>query len=627
MSDSLSLRDRYLQLIDKIVQTTLKGQIRSKEQVYKMLLKEVSLGTGEIFERALSESLSTAQEQVDTLKDEMKLAKATRSLRAIQTVKGEWERAQSQNRAADAIAIAVQQIVKAQTGDRLAAFLQVIDPNQKQVLSLAQLQQIASLLQQQIQETTNPELYQEVQQIVQGITRGLESWQRLEGHLVSWIYDQSRGPLGFEGAPEQNGPWAVWAKQVNSPYPQALFQTLSLDQSVAEFAAKHPPNVSSLVELAVILPFLQKGLVNWSDKLIYDSKVGAKLSISIFLTFAVIWSAIANGLNQATSLNSTSRESLVMGCFQITLQIFRTFSQREYFPLYGGIFASFSGNYLRSTLNYLDAPLRQVAGTQEKARILTLMGYSLRAQGRYDDAIVLHQQAVEIARDASDRACEIANLNHLSRTCVAQKNYGEAISYSQRALILSRQNGDRLGEANALANLGYSEVFQAQQMERVEPETYESAINYLQQGLQLSERLGDRQSQALCYSSLGIALLVVEQPEEALKNLEKGLEAAMISGDLYLQGINLAYIAEAYYGIKNFKKAIFAASLGMYYLERIASNQWRQSAGLLTILQGQLGAEAFIKVIQEHRSLLVPAIGVDGFDYIPELLEQYKRSM
>jgi hypothetical protein len=61
MSDSLSLRDRYLQLIDKIVQTTLKGQIRSKEQVYKMLLKEVSLGTGEIFERALSESLSTAQ--------------------------------------------------------------------------------------------------------------------------------------------------------------------------------------------------------------------------------------------------------------------------------------------------------------------------------------------------------------------------------------------------------------------------------------------------------------------------------------------------------------------------------------------------------------------------------------
>jgi tetratricopeptide (TPR) repeat protein len=204
---------------------------------------------------------------------------------------------------------------------------------------------------------------------------------------------------------------------------------------------------------------------------------------------------------------------------------------------------------------------------------------------------------------------------------------GEAISYSQRALILSRQNGDRLGEANALANLGYSEVFQAQQMERVEPETYESAINYLQQGLQLSERLGDRQSQALCYSSLGIALLVVEQPEEALKNLEKGLEAAMISGDLYLQGINLAYIAEAYYGIKNFKKAIFAASLGMYYLERIASNQWRQSAGLLTILQGQLGAEAFIKVIQEHRSLLVPAIGVDGFDYIPELLEQYKRSM
>jgi len=31
-----------------------------------------------------------------------------------------------------------------------------------------------------------------------------------------------------------------------------------------------------------------------------------------------------------------------------------------------------------------------------------------------------------------------------------------AISCYQRALILARQSGDRLGEADALANLGYS---------------------------------------------------------------------------------------------------------------------------------------------------------------------------
>ena len=102
-----SWRDRYLGLIDQIVQTTLKGQISSKEQVYQMLVQQVSPGTGEIFERCLEERQSEAQSQVDRPSDELKQAKATRSLRALKTIRGEWERALVQNQAANAIAAAV----------------------------------------------------------------------------------------------------------------------------------------------------------------------------------------------------------------------------------------------------------------------------------------------------------------------------------------------------------------------------------------------------------------------------------------------------------------------------------------------------------------------------------------
>lgn len=307
--------------------------------------------------------------------------------------------------------------------------------------------------------------------------------------------------------------------------------------------------------------------------------------------------------------------------------ILRAFAQREYFPLYGGVFASLSGNYLRDALNYLDEPLRRVEGTQEKARILTLLGYSLRAQGVYDRANTFHQQALEIARDAGDRICEIANLNHLSRMCVAQQNYESAISYSQRALMFSRQTGDRLGEANALANLGFSEVFQAKQLAQVEPEVYESAIHYLEQGLQLSERLADRQSQSLCFSSLGIAHVVIEQPQKAIAYLEQGWQAAQFSGDLYLQGLNLAYLAEASYSLQNLDKAIYTGSLGAYLLEQIGSNDWRKPAGLLTILQGQIGVEAFQTLLGEQRPKIIAIIGVDGYDYIPQLLKKYRDSM
>lgn len=626
MPDSMSLRDRYLGLIDEIVQTTLKGKIRSKEQVYQMLRQGVSSGTGEIFERCLEEQINTTQQQIDNPISEIKQAKATRALRALQTINSEYSRLQEQNRVSEVITTATQAIITANPVDRFTVLLRTIDPNRQQVLNFQQLIQLAKALEQQAKANSDADSAKEIHQLSQGINAGLASWQQLEDYLVSWIYDQSRGTIGFEGLPEQRGPWAIWAKQVTNPLPQSLFQTLARNQSLSEWIdAKPSLELVDWVELAVILQCLQRGLVNWFDKMVYDSKVGAKLSISTFIVFAVIWSQLASVLHQVIS--STQRDAIINGCFQVSLQVLRAFAQRDYFPLYGGVFASLSGNYLRDAMNYLDEPLRQVEGTQEKARILTLLGYSLRAQGLYDRANAFHQQALEIARDAGDSICEIANLNHLSRLCVARKNYAEAISYSQRALMFSRSTGDRLGEANALANLGYSEVFQAKQMQQLEPEVYENAIYYLEQGLQVSERLSDGQSQAMCFSSLGIAHVVIEQPQKAIAYLEQGWQAAQFSGDLYLQGVNLSYLAEACYSLQNFEQAIYSGSLGAYLLEQINSNDWRKPAGLLTILQGQLGVQAFQVLLGQQRAKIIPIIGVDGYDYIPQLLVKYRDSM
>jgi tetratricopeptide (TPR) repeat protein len=634
MTDSVSLRDRYVQLIDEIVQATLKGQIRSKEQVYQMLLQGVSTGTGEMFDRCLHEQMNTTQQQVDNPVSEIKQAKAMRSLRALKTISSEWERVQEQNRVSQVITDAIEAITAAHPTERLTALLRVTDPNRQQVLNLQQLTQLARALQQHAQQQSDPDSAREIQQLSQGITAGLASWQRVEGHLVTWIYDHSRGNLGFEGLPEQCGPWALWAKQVNSALPQSLFQAIARNQPLPEWAhSQQNLELSDWVELALVLQYLQRGLVAWFDKMIYDSKAGAKLSISTFIVFAVIWSQIAIALNQAIS--SVLRDVLVNSCFQVCLQILRAFAQRDYFPLYGGVFASLSGNYLRDALKYLDEPLRRVEGTQEKARILTLLGYSLRAQGSYDRATTFHQQALEIARTAGDRTCEIANLNHLSRICVARKIYAEAIDYSQRALILSRQTGDRLGEANALTNLGYSEVFQAKEQAQLEPDVYERAIHYLEQGVQLVERVGDslggsytsHQSKALGLSSLGIAHVAIEQPQKAITYLEQGWQVAQLSGDLYLQGVNLAYLAQACYSLQNLEQTILTGSLGAYLLEQINSNDWRQPAGLLTIIQGQIGVEAFQAILEQQRSKIIPIIGVDGYDYIPQLLQKFRDSM
>ncbi|HEY9847204.1 MAG TPA: tetratricopeptide repeat protein, partial [Candidatus Caenarcaniphilales bacterium] len=362
---------------------------------------------------------------------ELQQAKATRSLKALQTIQREWQRVQADERTSEAITLAVQTITLAEPVDRLTAFLRAVDPNQPQALNLQQLKQLATVLPQQGLQNAKSDFAQEMQQLSQGLSAGLQAWQRLEAHLVSWIYNQ-QAQLGFAGVPEQRGPWALWASQVRSSLPQALFQTLALNHSLSEAAARQSGvELRTWVELVVVLQCLQRGLVAWFDKMVYDAKVGARLSISTFLVFSSIWSQLGSGFSQNATLSHSSRAQFAQGCFQITQQILRNFVQREYFPLYGGIFASFSGNYLRDTLNYLDEPLRQVSGTQEKARILTLLGYSLRAQGLLPQALAYHQQALEIARQAEDVRCEIASLNHLSRTYVAQKNYAEAINNSQ----------------------------------------------------------------------------------------------------------------------------------------------------------------------------------------------------
>jgi tetratricopeptide (TPR) repeat protein len=623
MSDSPPLRDRYLGLIDDIVQLTLKGKVRSKEQVYRRLTDEIESGTGEIFERCLGDRLTGMQQQAEAQTDEFKQAKAERSLRALRTIQGEWERWLQEKQADDVLHIAIQQLVEADAGDRLDAFTKLSDPNREQAVSLSQLGAIAKVL--QSRTASGDESNAELQQIARGITQGIESWQRLENHLVSWIYDQNRSQLGFEGVPGQRGPWAVWAKEVNRPTLHDLFHTLALEQSVVEWAAQQDAlDLTEWVEMSLVLRYVQQGLVNWFDKLIYDSKVGAKLSISTYLAFAVIWSQLASGFNRL-NVNPGQRDRFANGCFQITLQILRLFAQQPYFPLYGGIFASFSGSYLRDALNYLDEPLRQAEGTQEKARILTLLGASTRALGQLEKSAIFHEEALEIAREAGDRPCEIANLNHLSRVAIAEADYSDAIRCSQEALILSRQVGDRNGEANALANLGYSEVVQHQELERLDPDIYEVAIDRLQDGLKLAERLGDRQSQALCLSSLGMSELALNRPEKAIAYLEGGIQSAQFSGDVSLQGLNLTHLAEAHNDLQNYSQVVYTASLGMYLLHQIGSGMWRQAAGLLVVLRGQLGVEAFEQLLSEGRSQIIRVIGVDGYDHLPTLLDEYQQ--
>ncbi len=610
MSESLS--DRYYALIDQIVALTLKGKISSFERVYKMLVEEVEPGTGEILERCLDKRIEQTEAQLDT-----KL-KAARVLRALQTIEKQWLRWQEENQVDAEISDLAKEILEVEPEDYFLAVVNVIDPNQDEPLTIDLVSKLADSLKTAAGQQEDINTAQDLKQLSEGITQGLKSFTVLEGDLVSWMYGSGSNFSGF-GAEKPN-PWRVWGQKVSSPLLKQLFLTLAQQRSTKSFAQiASNLELRAWVELAIVLQYLEQGLVNWYDKQPYNSKFGKELSYSTMLTFASIW-------GELWQLLVSTQPALSDGCFLMMLQTLRAFARREDFPLYSGVFADFSGDYLQDTLDYFDEPLKQVEGTEEKARILTLLGYSQRTVGNYAKAVDFHQEALEIAIAANDYACEIANLNHLSRANVNLKKYSEAINYSQRALIAARQVGNKLGEANGMVNLGYAKVFAARQSENIDAENYSEAIRYLEQGVELAQKLKDFQSQSFGYSSLGIAYVILEQPTSAIASLTKGAELAQYSRDVYLQGLSLSYLAEAHYSIEDRSSAIIYGSLGMYLLNQINSIEWRQVAGLLSIIQGQIGESEFSNALQQARSQIIGLIGVDGYDYIPQLLKEYMQN-
>jgi len=623
-SKPLTTFERYLIFVDRIIINIENGKLLSKEHVYRILSESLESGTGEIFERALEEHSQQLQANFAAQTDEVKQAKANQKLRAMKILKDAWEQWQQNYQLQDTCARGLQTILEAETQERLATLIQVLDPNHTPVFERQHIQLLVQSLQKSAEIMADDSEAFQMRQFAIGLTCGLADFDLLEGSLVSWLYE-SRRQVGFERS-KVAGPWHSWAQQITSPLPRDLFAGQASNQSAAAIAlAQRNIDISAWVELSILLRYLQNGLVRWFDQQPYDAKAGMHMTGVTFIAFAMIWGELSTGFQNSQQLSERDRQTLAKICFRLSLQTLRTFAQRENFPLYGGVFASFSGESFRETINYLDQPLKEADNTQEKARILTVLGYSKAWMGHHQEAIALHQEAVNLAREVVDQRCEIANLNHLSRISLIQKDFSTSESQAQRAVILSRQNGDRQGEANALANLGYSEVMIARQQESITPEELETPISHLERGQKLSEKLNDLQNQALCWVGLGTAYVAIEQPSQAQIALEKGLALTQQIGDRDLQALSHAYLGEALYQLNQLDSATYHACLGMYLLEQRHSKSWQQSAALVVILQGKLGAESFSNLLQQQRSPLIALIGVDGFDHLPNLIDRYRQ--
>ncbi|NJN30395.1 MAG: hypothetical protein HC824_08150 [Synechococcales cyanobacterium RM1_1_8] len=99
----------------------------------------------------------------------------------------------------------------------------------------------------------------------------------------------------------------------------------------------------------------------------------------------------------------------------------------------------------------------------------------------------------------------------------------------------------------------------------------------------------------------------------------------MQTGNAELHGFSHLYLAEALYQQNEETEALYHGCLAMYLLEQRGATEWRQAAGIVSIIQGKRSAEEFDQALQARRSDTIGLIGVDGFDHLPRLLEQYRQ--
>ncbi|MCG8365027.1 MAG: tetratricopeptide repeat protein [Pseudanabaenales cyanobacterium] len=129
------------------------------------------------------------------------------------------------------------------------------------------------------------------------------------------------------------------------------------------------------------------------------------------------------------------------------------------------------------------------------------------SQGRYREALDLHQEALEIVRSRlRDRNSEAANLGNMSGIYWQQGDYAQALELEQQALEIYRATGAQDGVVGSLNDI--SVIFQDQGL-------YAQARETLEQALTLAREIGVKPVEVSILGNLGTVYSAQGQYERA----------------------------------------------------------------------------------------------------------------
>lgn len=213
---------------------------------------------------------------------------------------------------------------------------------------------------------------------------------------------------------------------------------------------------------------------------------------------------------------------------------------------------------------------------EHAGRIPQPLSVFLHGQGRWHEAIEVHEHALQAWLTLGDRAGQAAALTGLAESYWRLGRLDSALGCAQAALDLRRQAGDAAGEADALLQLSRIH-WQARRRAAAEES--------LRAGAALWERLGDRRGLALATRQLGLLTVEFGSPALAVPNFEEALRIAREIGDRSLERDSLNNLAVARQMLGRLPEAMEHYQLALAITREIGS---RQSLAILANNIGEL---------------------------------------
>jgi class 3 adenylate cyclase/tetratricopeptide (TPR) repeat protein len=250
---------------------------------------------------------------------------------------------------------------------------------------------------------------------------------------------------------------------------------------------------------------------------------------------------------------------------------------------------------------------RQHSDRAGEADSLHNLGTVLYFLGNHEEAQRHLEQAREIRHVLGNRRGEAISLNNLAGVYHALGDFAQAKVFSEQALAIYQSIGDRRNEAQGLSNLG--NIYHALG-------ELETTIKHHEQALTIFKVINDRRGEAVANENLGLIFHELGDNMRAKAYCEQALEIERDIGDQESEGYSLTYLGLALEGLGNLEAAHNAYQEALHLRREIGQTAHAidDLAGLarVALAQGQVDkARTYV----EETLTWIENNGIAGIEY------------